>query len=57
MTKRQICGNYLNFLQFPNLKKNSFLRNYIYEEIRYVFLCNSSDKKRVFVYFGKIDIE
>ena len=27
--KIEICGNYLNFLQFPNLKKNSFRGNYM----------------------------
>ena len=24
-----MCGNYLNFLEFPNSKKNSFHRNYM----------------------------
>ena len=28
----------MNILQFPNWKKNSFRRNYIYEEIRYSYV-------------------
>ena len=28
MLKIEICGNYSDFLQFPNLKKNSFRGKY-----------------------------
>ena len=36
--KLKYCGNYLNCLQFPNSSKNGFRGNYLYEEMRHIFL-------------------